>query len=250
MNKYYSSFQKMICGTVCAFFVILGYSAPDKMRTVPIVVGAVDHLNYSSPISGFIEQIFFKEGATFKKNDVLVQYNCTTMRSEKEKAIAAVNFLKEKTKNISRLFHLGGASHNEQAEAESQLKAAEEELKIKSYIVSQCAIKAPFDGQVAKIFASPFEYIEQGRPLLEVVNLSRLEIKLILPSEWLSWIKEDLHFEVKLNETKQTYTAEITRLVYSIDAVSNTFIAFARFTNESSQIRPGMSGIAQFGVMP
>ena len=221
-----------------------------KKESIPIVVDAVDHLNYSSPISGFIERVLFKEGAVFKKDDVLVEYNCTTMRSEKEKAAAAVRFLKEKAHNMQRLYRLGGASNNEQAEAQSQLKASEEELTIKSYIVSQCSIKAPFDGQVVKLYASPFEYIEQGRPLVEVVNLSHLEIKLILPSEWLSRLKEGTAFQVTLNETKKTYTAEITRLVYSIDAVSNTFVAFARLVNEPSDIKPGMSGTAEFEVTP
>ena len=31
-------------------------------HSIPIVVGAVDRIKYSSPISGFIEHIFFKEG--------------------------------------------------------------------------------------------------------------------------------------------------------------------------------------------
>lgn len=221
-----------------------------KIEPIPIVVDAVDHLNYSSPISGFIERILYQEGSVFKKNEVLVEYNCTTMHAEKEKAAAAVDFLKEKAQNMHRLYKLGGASNNEQAEARSQLKAAEEELTIKSYTVSRCNIKAPFDGQVVKLFASPFEYIEQGRPLLEVINLNHLQVKLILPSEWLTRIKEGTTFQIHLNETQKTYTAKITRMVYSIDAVSNTFVAFARLVHNPSDIKPGMSGIAEFGATP
>lgn len=233
------------------FFFAQGvYAAPEpSSRTVPIVMDALDHINYSSPISGFIEHIF-KEGATFNKGDILAQYNCTVMRSEESKAKASVNYLHEKKRNMERLFRLGGASHNEQSEVTNQLKTAEEELIIKSYIVSQCTIKAPFDGQVVKVFGSPFEYIEQGKPLLEIVNLNNVEVKLILPSEWMSSIKKGTQFKVTLNETKQSYTAEIVRVVYSIDAVSNTFVAFAQILNEPSELKPGMSGIADFGKAP
>ena len=220
--------------------------AQDK-KNVPIIINPVDRAKFSSPITGFIDHMPFKAGTTFKKGETLVEYNCTVMVSEKEKAKAVADHLKEKAHDMEKLFHLGGTSRNDYMEATSQAKGAQEELTIKSYIVSQCLVKAPFDGQVVDLFASPHEYIEQGKPLIEVVNLKNLEIKLILPSEWLSWIKEGSQFNIKLNETNLKYPAKITRITYAIDPVSNTFTAFATFIQTNEDVKPGMSGYADFG---
>ena len=219
-----------------------------KQNIVPIIIYPVDNVKFSSPITAFIDSIPFRAGMTFKKGDVLVEYNCTVLRSEKEKAESAAQYLKDKAHNVERLFRLGGTSRNEMVESRSREKEAQEELKIKTYMVSQCLIKAPFDGQVSDIFASAHEYIEQGKPLIEVVDLKKLEIKLILSSEWLGWIKEGTEFKIKLNETSQSYPAKISRITYSIDPVSNTFTAFATFVQTNDEVKPGMSGYADFGI--
>ena len=83
---------------------------------------------------------------------------------------------------------------------------------------------------------------------MNVVNLADLEIKLILPSAWLSWLKIGTEFNIKLNETKVNYPAKITRLTYAIDPVSNTFTAYASFAQDNVDVKPGMSGYADFGV--
>ncbi len=214
---------------------------------VPIIISPIENVKFSSPITGFIDKIPLLGGALFKKDDPLVEYNCTVMRAEKEKAAAIAAHLGNKARDMEKLYHLGGASRTEYSEAQSQAIEAKEDLVIKSYIVSQCILKAPFDGQVVSLFASEHEYIEQGKPLIEVVNLSLLEVKLILPSEWLGWLKIGTEFNIKLNETDENYPAKITRLTYAIDPVSNTFTAYASFIENGVNVKPGMSGYADFG---
>ena len=223
-----------------------GYYEKKADNTVPVVLNPIENIKYSSPITAFIESIPFKEGMSFKKDNVLLTYNCTIMQSEFEKSKSAAEYLREKADNVKKLYDLGGTGKNDLEESESKAKEAEAELKIKQYVVSQCEIKAPFEGQVVEVFVSTHEYIEQGKPIISIVELNNVEIKLILPSEWLTWIKKDMEFLITLDETNTSYTAIMSRITYSIDPVSNTFIAYANFKNPTVDLKPGMSGYAKF----
>lgn len=217
-----------------------------ESMSVPVIISPSEKAKLASPLTGFIEKINFKVGQIFNKNDVLVDFDCTVLRSEKEKVEAIVNGLSTKAEGLERLFKLDGASKLEVTETRSKLREAQEELEIKTYLVNQCQLKAPFKGQVTELYASGHEYIEQGKPLMDIVNLGDLELKLILPSEWLSWIKEGTEFSVSINETQKIYKARISRLTYAIDPVSNTFTAYGAFNEAILEITPGMSGNAEF----
>ena len=94
--------------------------------------------------------------------------------------------------------------------------------------------------------ANAHEYIEQGEPLIEIINLSKIELKLILPSTWLEWVKPGLTFNTVIKETNKRYQAQINRLNHKIDHISNTFTAFATFKHFNKDVKPGMSGMAIF----
>ncbi len=213
---------------------------------VPIIIAAEEWAKISSPLSALIAKTPFRNGQIFKTGDILIAFDCTVMKAEQKKMQATARYFSQKKSDFQKLYDLGGASQTELNEIISRSEEVQEELKIKNHIVSHCNIKAPFDGQVIELFVSQHEYLDQGKPLIEIINLDKLEVKLILPSEWLSWIKIGSPFVIELNETQKKYAAKISRLTYAIDAVSNTIIAYGEISQNHPDIKPGMSGIAEF----
>ena len=60
--------------------------------------------------------------------------------------------------------------------------------------VSKCTLNAPFSGRIARLYAEPHAFVSPGKPLMEILDSRRLELQMIVPSRWLTWLKKDLYF--------------------------------------------------------
>ena len=58
--------------------------------------------------------------------------------------------------------------------AQADLATAESDLITAQYSVNACTINAPDDGQVVNLFVEEHELIQQGKPLIEIVDDSSL----------------------------------------------------------------------------
>jgi len=117
-----------------------------------------------------------------------------------------------------------------------------------SVTVSKCSLNAPFSGRVAKTYVEPHEYVTQGKPLLEVVNTKQLEVKLIVPSRWLTWLVRGKRFSIHVDDLNRNYAARVTRLGARIDPVSQTVSLAGEIEGSPSELLPGMSGWAIFAL--
>ncbi|MEN5343193.1 HlyD family secretion protein [Achromobacter mucicolens] len=110
----------------------------------------------------------------------------------------------------------------------------------------KCAIAAPFDGRVSKRSASPQQFAEPGKPLLTIVDTSHLELKMIVPSKWLVWLKPGHALSVQVDESGKAYPAKVARIGARVDPVTQTVDVTAALTTGAAELLPGMSGWTTF----
>lgn len=213
---------------------------------IPVIVYASDTAKIASPLSGFITGVEVKEGQLFKKGERLLNFDCQVLNAEKQQAQAKLDKQKTHFYGLQRLLRLHAASSMEVSEARAEWKQAEANFTIKSYYVSRCKLDAPFNGQVIKLYAHPHEYIAQGKPLLDIVDSSSVELKLIVPSDWLTWLKIGDPFKIKIKETGKGYPARVKRISFAVDPVSHTVNIYGELNKTSPEIHTGMSGEALF----
>jgi multidrug efflux pump subunit AcrA (membrane-fusion protein) len=111
-----------------------------------------------------------------------------------------------------------------------------------------CIIDAPFNGRIIKRLAQPFESVNQGEPLIKILDDSELKVELYVPSKWLLWLKQDTEFTVRIDETGKTYPARMTALGARVDAVSQSIEITAVISGNHPELLAGMSGEARFQV--
>lgn len=100
----------------------------------------------------------------------------------------------------------------------------------------------PFPGVTVEQKAREFQYAQPAQPLLDVLNDHAIEVELIAPSRWLSWLKIGTAFKVKIDETDKTYSARVTRLSGRVDPVSQSVKVIGEITNPAPELMAGMSG--------
>lgn len=209
---------------------------------------AYQQSSIASEIAANISRLPLKDGAPFVSGDLLVQFDCSIIDAQLRKAEAVAESARSTMNVNKRLAELNALSSLELDQAVAKAKEAEAELTVMRVTASKCSIKAPYDGRVVKLQADPYQYVTPGKPLIDIVDTSRLEVKMIVPSRWLAWLKPGTRFNVQIEEMgNRSYPAQVVRGGARIDALSQTALIVGEIEGKRSELLPGMSGWAVFG---
>lgn len=220
--------------------------APQPAPEIRVQLVAETSATIGAPMSGRLAQFPLRDGDRFKQGQVIARFNC----AEKESALAHARavFDGRKTVNDSkqRLHALGTSSEVEYKVAQADEEQAAADLKTAQTLVDTCVVAAPFSGRVSATYTHNFQFLQTGAPMLDVLSDHNLDLELIVPSLWLTWLKPGSPFNVAIDESGKTYPATITRLSGKVDAVSRSIKVYGHIDSPPDTLLPGMSGRAIF----
>ncbi|WP_316860900.1 efflux RND transporter periplasmic adaptor subunit [uncultured Cohaesibacter sp.] len=219
---------------------------PEALMPIRGVVRAEKEAKLSTELRTRVNRIAFEAGQSFKKGDSLIELDCRGPRAELQAAKAQQKEAQLQRDGTAFLVKRGAGSRQELGISEARLEQAKAQVAILSARIEQCNLKAPFDGAVYELNIMESEMTALEKPLLSIVSKNNPYIELIVPSNWLAWLKMGTEFEFRVDETQDTFRAVVDRLGAKIEAGSQTIKAYARFASDTSNILVGMSGVAQF----
>jgi membrane fusion protein, multidrug efflux system len=222
-------------------------SASEPVRVLVLPGGET---TLASPVTGKITRLHVGLGLPFREGAVLVSLDCQEPEARRGMAKADLASATDQYEAKLRMQGLDQASDVEVSMAASAVAKAKAQIDLYDFQISQCSIRAPWSGSTAKLHVRSYMTVSAGQPLLDLVRAGVLLLKLNVPSRWISDLKMDQKFEVTIDETGKTYPAQVRRINSRIDPVSQTIELEATMLKTYSELRPGMSGVAQFTGMP
>lgn len=210
---------------------------------VRAIVRSVETAAIGAEVNARITVFPAREGDTFRKGDVLVEFDCRRTQAEHDAAEAAMKELKAAYESQQKLLEYKSAGTISVELALQQLEKAKAELRVFQVRMESCRILAPFDGLVSEKLVQKHEIAQPNQPLLKIVNQSKLEIVMMVPSNWLPQIAGHT-FPVTIDETNETVRARILQSTGVIDPISQTARVIAEFVEPARGVLPGMSGSA------
>ncbi|RZL00321.1 MAG: efflux RND transporter periplasmic adaptor subunit, partial [Rubrivivax sp.] len=210
------------------------------------VIRAAGEAMLSSRLAARIIKMPLKEGESFKKGDVLVEFDCERQAAESRAAKAQMQIQAKTVDTNEELDRFSSIGKNDLAISRSQYDKSKAELDALNAQLKDCRIIAPFQGRVVERVARNHEAVSVSQALLRVADTTQLELDMIVPSAWLQWLDEGSHFEFKVDETGQTVKGQVDRVNAAVDPVSKTIKIVGRFKPTHGQVLPGMSGSARF----
>lgn len=198
----------------------------------------------SSELAGKVVALPFREGEAFRKGEQIAAIDCATYEAKLSLADAQVRRGERKSAALRVLAKRGATGKVDLDLAEIDLQAAKAEYSLAAADVSRCSIVAPFSGKVAERKVHRFQYVSAGEPMLDVVSDQDLEVELLAPSSWLSWLKLGAAFSVKIDELGRDFPALVSRMGARIDPVSQSIKVYAQIDGIYPELVPGMSGLA------
>ena len=221
--------------------------APEDAK-VPVrgVVRTIDQAALSTDLIARVGKIGFREGEAFKKGDLLIAFDCERYKAEAQSAEAVFREMQLTLDSNEHLEKFRAVGKHDVEISKARADKAQAEARSLQSRLAQCEVVAPFDGRVAELSVNAHEQPQPNKPYLVIVGQGRLEIELIVPSYWLSWLKPGAAFGFSVDETKTNYDSHIVRLGAAVDAVSQMVKVIAVFDKPADNILPGMSGSARF----
>ncbi len=221
-------------------------SSGAALDTIRGVVKATAEAVLASQIEGRISSLPFKDGQRFKKGDILVLMDCAKYEAELAAATAEHEAKRKTYDNNRRLAQHQSIGQLELDVSQAETKKTAAAIKIAQVKVDGCRIKAPFAGRIVKLIAHEHENVFPNDQVLSILDDSRLEIELILPSKSLTWLKNGTAFTFSVDEIGRQYHARITEVGASVDAASQTIRVIGIFDKTAPDVLAGMSGSATF----
>lgn len=229
------------------------YAADDDLFSTGIVadnvrglIKPVEKAIISSEIAARISKIPFKSGDSFKKGDLLVDFDCAFYRADMASAEAAFKSKHHVYENNKELLALNAISDIDVSISKSEMEVARADRTMRAIRVGQCKIKAPYGGRVIEVAVNEHETVPSDKEILSILNDSNLEIELIVPSNWLNWLSIGEAFSFAIDETGKTIDATVSKLGAVVDPVSQTIKLTGKFEGNLDGVLSGMSGTALF----
>ena len=210
------------------------------------IVRSLDEATLSTHIRARVTAIRFREGESFAKGDILVEFDCRTQRARMHAARAVRKERAVALKSAQYLQRMKAGSQQDVEIAEAQVEQADAEIEAIAASLEGCVLEAPHAGRVNQTFVRRNELPAEGSPIISIVDPTNCEIELIVTSNRIAEMKPGRRFTFRIDETGETHDAEVVRTSPVVDPVSQTVRIYGRFMQAGAAVLPGMSGEAQF----
>ncbi len=229
----------------CASSLAQETVAPDT-GSVRGAIQSQSKIEIRSDLNVVVTSANFRKGMAFKKDDVLVSFDCSRYKAERSAASATANAASIELRQKRTLLKHGAAGKSEVDLAGASVSKSLAERDVIDQRLKDCIIKAPFNGRVVASSINALEMPKPGEPLLVIIDDSNLQVELVMPSQWLAKIKQGSSFSFTVDETGEALKGSVERFGAEVDPVSQTIEVIGNLVTSSQSIRAGMSGSVTF----
>ena len=213
------------------------------------VIQSVSKIEIRSDLNMLVTSADFRKGMAFKKDDLLVSFDCSRLKAERSAASASANATSIELRQKRTLLKHGAAGKGDVDLAGAAVSKSLAERDVIDQRMRDCTIRAPFDGRVVATSINALEMPKPGEPLLIIIDDSNLQVELVMPSQWLAKIKQNSTFSFTVDETGEELKGNVDRFGAEVDPVSQTIEVIGKLQTHSQIIRSGMSGSITFDVI-
>lgn len=189
-------------------------------------------------------------GRRVSKGSTIVAFDCSEAQARLQMAQAEHAGAAETLDVKKQLRALDAAGQSEVSLASAAVDRAKAAIGLSRAQLGQCSVVAPFSGRIVRVHVKPYQGVNVGNPLVEMVNEGPLKVRLNAPSTLLRTLRAGTPFEVQIDETGKTYAAKVTAVNARVDAVAQTVELEGRIEGKNPDLLAGMTGVARFKAQP
>lgn len=212
-------------------------------------------------VVGELLDLVVREGDVVKAGQVIARIDPTEYlareRQAKQQADAAqaqVDIAQKQFDNNKALLEQGFISPTALQNATASLNgakatqlAAAAALDVARKALDDAIVRTPISGQIAQRLAQPGERMGLDARIVEVVNLSQLEIEAALPATDASLVRTGMQAQLKVEGLDEAISAKVLRISPAAQAGSRSVLVYLGVTGQEG-LRQGLFAQGQLGT--
>lgn len=215
-------------------------------RTYRVVLAPRHTTVLSAEVGTTVKSISKEMGDRFNKGETLIELDDRLFKAKQNKARFLLERAQEQLSAKQQLYDDNVSSAFELKDALAEEGIALLDLETADKELASCYIRAPYQGHVDKLLIAEHEIVQQGEPLIEIVDDKTLLAKLLIPSTYFNKIHTGKVLYIDVKETGTQAKAIVTHIGAVIDPASSMFKIFAEVNNHEGKFRSGMTGMTHF----
>jgi RND family efflux transporter MFP subunit len=213
-------------------------------------------------ISVYVDTVLVRPGATVKRGDVLATLDCRNASASSQAVAAEARSIDARRQaaahesaRLQTLLDGGFVSPNEaeiksaqSTSEEAQLASERARLSAMTLQVSDCIMRAPFDGEVATRSIDPGAFVRPGTPIVSVVDRSTVRMTFDVPESDFELVAPGTVASVHVVATNKTLPGTIARRSPSADPETRTAHVEIDLADADRQIPVNTTGEVRIDV--
>ena len=189
----------------------------------------VEQSKLSFEIPGKIKNIYVDVGDDVKEGQVLAKLDDREALARLNQVKASYDLSKQVFERFQDLRSQGHISLQELDKATSDLTIAKSEYEFYAVKLEQTSLMSPYDGVIQNRFLDSGTVINQGIPILEIIDSNYVEAHISMPVQYLNDMRigNDYDFEIDGKDLK----AQLSRLAPMSPGGSDSRLAIFKFNN-------------------
>jgi membrane fusion protein (multidrug efflux system) len=202
-------------------------------------IEANEQVEIRSEVSGIIENIYFQEGSTVTKGQVLFKVNDIELKAQLRQATTKESLASENERRAKLLLQKEAISQEEYDVARADYKSAQAQSQLIKAQIAKTSVRAPFSGKIGLRSISPGTYITPAILVAKLVNSSKLKITFSIPEKYANQVKNNSALSFTIAGSTERYTAKVYAIEPEVDIATRTLQIRAIAENKNGKLLPG-----------
>ncbi|MGB1263079.1 MAG: efflux RND transporter periplasmic adaptor subunit [Cognaticolwellia sp.] len=220
--------ETMHAETISDTVALYGRTEPDRVTTV------------KAEISGKIEQVLAKRGASVQQGQVIVKLAMNDLASQLTQAKALLSQREIEHQGALKLNADGYQGKVQVSSAAANLAAVQAQIDGLTIAIENTVIRAPFDGVLNTRYVEQGDYVKSGDNIAMIADLDPLVVRAYVSENNIAQLMVGQQASIRLLN-KENLAGKVRYIASVADDVTNTFKIEVAIENTGSALLAGLS---------
>ncbi|NJB67426.1 membrane fusion protein (multidrug efflux system) [Desulfobaculum xiamenense] len=209
--------------------------------TLPGQTEPVADVRVAAERAGAVEWMGVERGDAVTKGQPLARIDATTLAAARDRARADLRLATAKAERRRELFESKVLAREELDNAQTELTLARATLREAEAEYAKGEVSAPISGVIDELHVDAGEYVNEGEPVADIVDVSVIRIIVDVPELDVRFLHSGDSARVRVDAwPDRTWDGRIDFIASKADADTRTFRVRVVVANADAAIRPGM----------
>ena len=198
-----------------------------------------EEVNLSFETSGKITDIFFTEGSSVKRGELLAKVNDRQLQAQLKRLEAQIPLAEDRVFRQNALLQRDAVSKEAYEQVKTELATLNADIENIKASIDMTELRAPFDGIIGLRQVSVGAYASPTTVVAKLTKVIPLKVEFAVPERYAREIKKGMNLDFRVEGRLNAYPAQVYATESSLDMETHSLNIRAIYPNRNGELLPG-----------